>query len=98
MAFNFFSNNVVYVDGESVERITSLKNTRNGLQKIFQVPPHNIDTDNLIIFKNGELQIRNVDYIDLNSNEIEFKIAVETSIDIDSILIKGNKEFEWGYF
>ena len=98
MAFNFFSNNVVYVDGENVEKSTSLAGTRSGLQKIFEVPAHNIDTENLLIFCNGKLQIKDKHYIDINSNQIEFVKAIKNDIDFVSILIKGNKEWEWGYF
>ena len=98
MSFNFFSNNVVYVDGENIERVTSLKNTRGGGQTIFDVPSHNMDTDNLIIFCDRVLQIRDVDYIDYNSNQIQFNRVISKEIDVDAILIRGNRELEWGYF
>ncbi len=65
MAFNFFSNNVIYVDGENIEKTVSLSGTRNGLQKVFNVPAHNIDTENLLIFCDGLLKIRDKHYKDI---------------------------------
>lgn len=96
--FNFFSNNLIYVDSEQLEITKSLENQRPNLQKIFYVPQHTVGTDNLLIFLNGELKIKNKDYEDYNSNSIQFKNYIDTKSNFVSILIKGNSILEWGYF
>lgn len=98
--FNFFSNNLVYVDTEQIEITKSLSGERNSNQKIFQVPSHTVGTNNLLIFLNGILQIKDLHYEDYNSNEVNFKNYISNDIDFIAILIKGNSSgsLEWGYF
>lgn len=96
--FNFFSNNLIYVDSEQLEITKSLSNERPNLQKIFTVPNHTVGTANLLIFLNGELQIKDKDYEDYNSHSIQFKNNVGTKSDFIAILIKANSILEWGYF
>lgn len=100
--FNFFSNNLVYVDTEQIEITKSLSGERNSSQKIFQVPAHTVDTNNLLIFLNGILQIKDFHYEDYNSNEVNFKNYISDDVDFVAILIKGDGNgsgsLEWGYF
>lgn len=97
--FNFFSNNVIYVDGEEVEILKSLAGERkNEFQQIFDVPSHTVGTNNLSIFLNGVLQIKDKHYEDYNSNQIKFKNKIGNGYDFVAILRKGNTQFEWGYF
>lgn len=96
--FNFFSNNLIYVDSEQLEITKSLSNERPSLQKTFSVPNHTVGTNNLLIFLNGELQIRDKHYGDYNSHSIQFKNNVDTKSDFVAILIKANSILEWGYF
>lgn len=98
--FNFFSNNLVYVDTEQLEIEKSLAGSRTNQQKIFQVPQHTVGTNNLLIFLNGNLKIKDIDYEDYNSNEINFKDYISINDDFIAILVKGNGDgsLEWGYF
>ena len=96
--FNFFSNNLVYVDGEQLELARSLSGERLNPQNIFNVPKHTVNTNNLLIFLNGNLQIKDKDYEDYNSSQVKFKYKIATSSDFLAILVKGNSILEWGYF
>lgn len=96
--FNFFSNNLIYVDSEQLEITKSLSNERANLQKTFSVPNHTVGTSNLLIFLNGKLQIRDEDYEDYNSYSIQFKNYIDTKSNFVAILIKANSILEWGYF
>lgn len=98
--FNFFSNNVIYVDGENTEVVRYPKDTsvEQKPRTIFYVPNHNRGTDNLLIFVDGNLEIIDRDYEDLNSSQIQFKRNIYPRQDVVAILIKGASQLEWGYF
>lgn len=99
----FFSNTLNYFDLTENEIMSSLANTRPIPQRIFTVPQHNVDTNNLIIMIDGKVQIRGVDYEDINSSEIRFFNDIGTDKDFHSILIKnkageGGTDIDWGSF
>lgn len=98
--FNFFSNNVIYVDGEQLEYVRHPPNEREEEKPvyIFNVPSHTVGTHNLIIFLDGRLAILDKDYEDYNSYQIKFKRPIYRSQEVVALLIKGNTQLEWGYF
>lgn len=93
-AYNFFSNNLVYVDGETCEIIKSLKNTRYSNETFFKTPKHTVDTSNLMVFADGQLQIKDVDYRDANSYEIEFTRTITPIHDIVIVFVRGKDKEE----
>lgn len=99
--FNFFSNNVIYVDGENTEKVVYPKakdEEERPPKQFFYVPSHTIDTQNLLIFLDGNIQIKDRDYEDANSDYIKFKKNIYFNQDVVAILIKGSTQLEWGYF
>lgn len=98
--FNFFSNNVIYVDGEQVEYLRHPPNERDEEKPVYilSAPNHTIGTHNLIVFLNGQLQIKDKDYEDYNSSQIKFTKPIYRGHDVVILLIKGNTQLEWGYF
>lgn len=105
-AYSFFSNNLIYVDGENCEIVKSLKNTRPSDTRFFTAPSHTVGTSNLLVFVDGILQIMGVDYHDCNSDEVEFYNPVRVAHDVVIVLIKSkqgdiinnNTGIEWGSF
>lgn len=102
-AYSFYSNNLIYVDGENCEIIKSLKNTRPKNETIFTAPNHTVGTPNLLVFLDGKLQIADVDYHDCNSYEIEFTNPVGITHDVVMVLIRSKQQtvsdgLEWGSF
>ena len=101
----FFSNTLNYFDIAENEVISSLANTRPEPRRVFTVPQHNINTNNLIIMINGAVKIRDVDYEDINSSQIRFFNSISIGVDFHSILIKNKGEngtpssdISWGSF
>lgn len=105
-AYNFFSNNLIYVDGELCEITQSLANTRPTVQRIFEVPNHTVGIPNLLVFVNGSLKAKGKDYDDSNSHQVTFKNDISVGHDVICILIKGknndndssDKNIEWESF
>lgn len=104
-AYNFFSNNLIYVDSEICEITKSLANTRLTVQRVFEVPAHTVGTPNLLVFVNGGLQTKDIDYYDSNSSQISFTRDIPIDEDVVCILIKGknsdsseSQSLEWGSF
>lgn len=95
MSSNFFSNNVIYVDGENIERVDYVVDLP---QSIFNAPNHTVGTENLLVYLNNGLCIRDNQYEDYNSSQIRFKEILAEGSNVSIILIKGNSDFEWGYF
>lgn len=90
-AYSFFSNNLIYVDGENCEIAKSLKNTRPDVTQTFTAPSHTVGTPNLLVFLDGRLQIKDVDYNDSNSTEIEFTNNVAVNQDVVIILVRAGQ-------
>ena len=84
----FFSNTLIYVDLTENEVMSSLANTRLNVQDVFQVPEHTVDTNNLMIFVDGHIKIRDVDYEDINSFEVRFFSPLAITQEFHSILTK----------
>lgn len=103
-AYNFFSNNLIYVDGELCEITKSLANTRPTVQRVFDVPNHTVGTPNLLVFVNGSLKTEGSDYSS-NSHQVIFKNDIPIGYDVICVLIKGkndngstDKSVEWESF
>lgn len=90
-AYNFFSNNVVFVDGEQCEITKSLANTRYDVQRVFETPSHTVDTPNLFVFLDGNLQTKDIDYNDSNSTQITFTKDIPINKTVICMMIKINK-------
>ena len=86
--YNFFSNNLVYLDGQICEIMKHLKYSHVDKQRIYQAPEHTHLTPNLLVFLNGVLQIEGVDYEDYNSNQINFLRDTYSYQDIVILLIR----------
>lgn len=88
MSTRFFSNNLVLVDTKINESVKSLAGSRQSAQRVFSVPTHTIGTDNLMVYIDGLLKLRDVHYIDRNSNEIEFLYDIQAEQDFYALLIR----------
>ena len=84
----FFSNTLIYLDNAENEVMSSLANTRPNNTRVFNVPEHNVNTNNLFIFLDGRIKIRGEDYEDINSFQIRFLYDVSTSQVFHSVLTK----------
>ena len=89
---NFFSNSLIVLAGKECETTSSLSNTRVKKEKRFKVPLHTIDTNNLMIFLDGKLQVKDRDYTDATSTEIEFTNEINVAVDFQSILIATHED------
>lgn len=84
---SFFTNDKVVLGQDSSQRITSPANSREGGATIFTVPEHTIGTQSLFIFVDGKLKLPNIDYVDINSEQVEMNYEVPVEHTFDSILV-----------
>lgn len=88
----FFSNTLIYLDNAENEIKYSLAYTRIYDQRIFAVPEHNVNSNNLLIFLDGRIQIRGVHYEDINSFNVRFINNISPNREFYSILTKNGVE------
>ena len=86
----FFSNTLIYVDIIEDELIESLANTRLSPTRVFSVPEHNVGTNNLWIFVDGEKKILDKHYEDINSFQIRFFNDISINQDFQALLRKNS--------
>lgn len=101
MSGSFFTNDKVVLGRDYSQRITSPANSREGGATIFKVPEHTIGTASLFIYVDGKLKIPDVDYVDINSEEIEMNYEVPVEHSVDAVLIVSigdGEELQWGSF
>lgn len=84
---HFFSNDNIVLGKESLERTISPANVRPDPTREFETPTHTIGSKSLLIFLDGKLQAFGIDYIDKDSNHVEFKNRIETGVHYEAILI-----------
>lgn len=88
----FFSNSIIKLDHTENEIMSSLRGTRTSPQATFTVPEHTVGTNNLMIFIDGRIIIRDRDYTDINSNNIQLTNPIDTNVDFHAILVKTSKD------
>lgn len=62
-------------------------------QSIFSTPAHNVGTDNLLIFVDGRLKVKTIDYEDISSDKVQFVNPILPSQVVMAFLIRTGADY-----